>query len=663
MSFLELRHVTKSYQIGKRTYPVLKDINLKLELGEFVTIQGESGGGKTTLINIISGLDRHFGGDVLVAGQPLDHYHERQLDQYRRATIGYISQSYNLIDHLTVLENVLLALDMTRLHRGARLQRAQDLLAQVGLTAHLHQYPNQLSGGQKQRVAIARALAGNPQLLVADEPTGALDADNTADVMRLLQAIAKRGRLVICVTHSQRVAHAGTRIAHLVDGRLCAETVLQPAHQPAADASTQLTSRTLPWHVSALTAFKHMCYTWRWNTLIVLGTAIGLFAVMLFSALGNGLKGYINDQIDTIVDPQSITVMRYTTNAKQQAEQSVAQVDPAVTGAIADHLPTFSAAQLRTLRELPNVVRVEPGISTSDATIKIGRTSYSAPELTTWTGIDSKASVKAGHPAGNNELLLDKRTIAQKWSPSNWRQLVGRRVTVSYRVLTPANQLATVTRRLTVAGIVDSPSGIALNAVNYQTIRSMNRAGGASTQPTFVAVRVNGQAQNETVVNLINHIRQGGKKQFAARSIAATLVTVNTYVDLATVILAAIAGISLLVSIIMIIVTMYMSVSARMREIGILRSLGESRRDIRRLFTSEAVLLGLFSATLATGFAYAASFWLDRVLQRIAGYQFIQLQWQSVALIFGLALVIVWLAALLPARRAARLNPIEALAA
>ena len=666
MAYLEVQDVRKSYYIGKQAFPVLKGINLSVELGEFVAILGESGGGKTTLMNIISGLDRNFDGTVTVHGQTLDHLRERQLDRYRRETIGYISQSYNLIQHLNVLENVMLALDMTKLGRAARLRRAHELLGQVGLADQVKKYPNQLSGGQQQRVAIARALAGNPPIVVADEPTGALDAENTAEVMRILQKIATDGRMVICVTHSERVAQAANRVERLANGQIKDEHVLRPATpaQNSAEMPQQtIAARPLPWHVSFATAFRHMRFTWSWNSLIVLGTAIGLFAVMLFTGLGNGIRGYINHQVNNVVDPQSITVMRYSSNGKDQEEQSVA-VDPALAGTIASHMKTFSQKQLQTLRELHHVIDVEPGISATNATVMVGNDRYSAPELTTWTSTDPNSSLKVGHrPSGDNQIVLDKRTIAQKWSATNWRDLVGRSVTVSYQTVNAKGKPVTVTRQLTVSGIVDSPSGASLNAVNYATMQAMAQGAGMSKQPTFATVRVSMRNQNEAVVDEINQLKVNGKQQFSANSISTTLDRVNTYVGIATTVLAAIAGISLIVSALMIIVTMFMSVSARMKEIGVLRSLGESRRDIRRLFTSEALMLGGLSAVLATSLTYGFGAVLNHWLYKIAGYPLVQIHLQSIGMIFILAIVIAWLAAILPARRAARANPIKALAA
>ncbi len=192
----------------------------------------------------------------------------------------------------------------------------------------------------------------------------------------------------------------------------------------------------------------------------------------------------------------------------------------------------------------------------------------------------------------------------------------------------------------------------------------MRSAARVSTQPTFVSVRIKSRVQNQVVVNEINHLSINGKHPFAATSIAATLDSFNTYVNIATKVLAAIAGISLIVSALMIIVTMFMSVSARMREIGILRSLGERRRDIRRLFTSEALMLGIISATLATGLSYLAERGLNHGLAKLTGgYALVQIQLSNVIAIFIIAIIIAWLAAILPSRRAARANPIKALAA
>lgn len=674
MSYLELKDIHKSYYLGKDEFPVLNGINLTFERGEFVAILGESGGGKSTLMNIIGGLDREFKGQVLLENTAIDHHLEKQMDRYRRETVGYIYQAYNLISHLTVLDNVLISLDMTKSTLAQREERAKKLLTQVGLDSQYKKYPSQLSGGQKQRVAIARALASDPKIIIADEPSGALDSKNTAEVLQILDQIASEGRLVICVTHSQAVAEAGTRIVRLADGQIVDDERLKKAY-PVSQTNDQLQARKLPWYVPLNTAFKHLRYTWSWNFIIVLGTAIGLFAVMLFMGLGNGLKGYINEQIDDMVNPSVVTVSRYVATSKTASSSSAGQTTggssagmttSGTSGSAASSTstqPTFTTAQIKRLSQLKYVKSAQPTLSASGATVKIGTKDYTASTLTTWSASDRKSTIKVGHQAGKNEIVLDESTIAKKWSSKNWRKLVGKKVTVSYQTTDENGKQVTVKRQLTVAGITSTKTGSGANAVTYATMKSMRADKDVSTAATSAVVKVNASSHNTAVTKEVNQLKTNGKRLFKVTSMASMLSTVNTYVSLATTVLASIAGISLVVSALMIIVTMFMSVSARKKEIGILRALGESRTDIRRLFTSESLIIGVISATAATGIAYGTGAILNKVLYPIASYNLIAIQPQNVLLTFIIALIISLVAAILPAWRAARLNPIDALSA
>lgn len=221
MAYLELKDIRKSYFLGKEEFPVLKGINLQFELGEFVSILGESGGGKSTLMNIIGGLDRKFDGEVIINGNKLDHSQEQRMDRYRRDEIGYIYQSYNLINHLTVTENVRLSLDMTTLSAKEATDRTMDLLKRVGLSEHAKKYPSQLSGGQKQRVAIARALAMNPEVMLFDEPTSALDPEMVGEVLKVMQELANNGMTMVVVTHEMGFAkNVADEIWFMADGNI-----------------------------------------------------------------------------------------------------------------------------------------------------------------------------------------------------------------------------------------------------------------------------------------------------------------------------------------------------------------------------------------------------------------------------------------------------------
>src|SRR5690554_5529926 len=243
---LQIKNITKTYITGELKQVALNGISFNLRQNELVAILGQSGSGKTTTLNIIGGLDRYDSGDIVINNISTERYTDRDWDSYRNHTIGFVFQSYNLIPHQSVLANVELALTISGVSRGERRQRAKEALEKVGLGEHLHKRPNQLSGGQMQRVAIARALINNPDILLADEPTGALDTETSLQVMKLLQEVAK-DRLVVMVTHNSELAeNYATRIVRLRDGKIIddsnpfvveSENLPPPQHKKLGKAS------------------------------------------------------------------------------------------------------------------------------------------------------------------------------------------------------------------------------------------------------------------------------------------------------------------------------------------------------------------------------------------------------------------------------------------
>ncbi len=634
MAFLELKNIYKSYYLDKEEFPVLKGINLQFDRGEFVSILGESGGGKSTLMNIIGGLDRNFEGEVLVNGKILDHKKEKQLDSYRRATVGYIYQSYNLISHLTVLDNVLVALDMTTLTKEERRKRALELLDKVGLSEQVKKHPNHLSGGQKQRVAIARALASDPQIIIADEPTGALDAQNTKEVLALLDEIAR-------------------------DGKIDGDERLRPAY-PIPEDPTEITPRVLPAMASYRTAFKHLTYNFWRNSLIMLGTAIGIFAVLLFSGLGNGINGYIQNQINSLANPQAITVFKNTTGKKMTQEQIQSSLGQ--TMAADPQSMTISDHNIDRLRKLDNVSSVQPGIMVSAFQLDYNGKKQSGTSLSTWSKAITSDSIKQGHKPKNGEIVLTKQQAIQLSSAKNYKQMVGKTIRLSFTWIDANNNPVPVSGNFKVAGITEGAS--AGTSITYSTMRALLQKANASTAANFVTVNVTNLDNVQGVANKIDNLRGSNNKRIlGAITVGSILKTVNTYVSLASTVLASIAGISLLVSALMIIVTMYMSVSERTKEIGILRALGERKKDIRRLFTSESVFIGLFSAILALLIVAVVTVIINHALYGLIKYNIVQITVGNVIFAIVIAIVISFIAALLPARRAANLNPIDALAA
>ena len=221
---LELREISKSYVTSALTQVALDDVSVTFRDNEFVAILGAAGSGKTTMLNVSGGLDHFDSGDLVIDGVATAHYKDRDWDAYRNARVGFVFQSYNLIPHQSVAANVELALTLSGVSRGQRRRRALAALETVGLAEHSHKRPSQLSGGQMQRVAIARALINDPEIVLADEPTGALDSTASVQVMDLLQEVARQ-RLVIMVTHNPELAHQyATRIVELADGRIISDS-------------------------------------------------------------------------------------------------------------------------------------------------------------------------------------------------------------------------------------------------------------------------------------------------------------------------------------------------------------------------------------------------------------------------------------------------------
>ena len=217
---LQIKDIHKEYRTGNLVQRALDGVSLSLRDNEFVAILGPSGSGKTTLLNIIGGLDRYDSGDLIINGISTKKYKDRDWDSYRNHTIGFVFQSYNLIPHQTVLANVELALTISGVSKSERRRRAKEALEKVGLGAQIHKKPSQMSGGQMQRVAIARALVNDPEILLADEPTGALDSKSGEQIMELFDSLNEEGVTIVMITHDPKIAAKAKRIVRIIDGEI-----------------------------------------------------------------------------------------------------------------------------------------------------------------------------------------------------------------------------------------------------------------------------------------------------------------------------------------------------------------------------------------------------------------------------------------------------------
>lgn len=290
---LEIRNVKKIYKIGEIEFPALKGINLAFREHEFVAILGQSGSGKTTLLNIIGGLDRYDSGDIIIDNVSTKKYKDKDWDAYRNHRVGFVFQNYNLIPHLDVLSNVELALTLSGVSREERIEKAKKVLERVGLKDHMYKRPNQLSGGQQQRVSIARALVNDPTIILADEPTGALDSETSVDIMNLLTEISK-DKLIIMVTHNETLAKEyANRIVSIKDGELLSDT--NPFNPKEKDVKEETQKTSMSFFTALRLSFKNLL-TKKVRTLITaLAGSIGIIGVALVMSLQYGFTQYLDN--------------------------------------------------------------------------------------------------------------------------------------------------------------------------------------------------------------------------------------------------------------------------------------------------------------------------------------------------------------------------------
>ena len=320
---LELKKINKSYQTGDFVQQALKNVSIEFKKNEFVAILGPSGSGKTTLLNIIGGLDRYDTGDLIINQKSTKDFKDRDWDAYRNNCIGFVFQSYNLIGHIDILQNVEMGMTLSGVSSKERKKRAIEVLTRVGLKDHLHKKPNQLSGGQMQRVAIARALANDPDIILADEPTGALDSKTSVQIMNLIQEIAK-DKLVIMVTHNPELAHEyASRVIEMKDGEVVSDS--RKGTSKKEDTEPYTIRKTSMSFLTALHLSLNNIRTKKGRTLLTaFASSIGIIGIALILSLSNGFDRQIGifeqntlSSLPIVVSRQSVDLTEETMNQLQ----------------------------------------------------------------------------------------------------------------------------------------------------------------------------------------------------------------------------------------------------------------------------------------------------------------------------------------------------------
>lgn len=674
MKALEIKHIYKEYKLENKTkFQALNDISVSFNKGELVSIIGESGSGKSTLMNLIGGLDTDYDGEILIEGKSLKSFKDKQLDDYRKKKIGFVFQSFNLIPHLSILDNVTIPLTLSDVKESEKNEKAKIILKKLGLENQIKKKPTQLSGGQKQRVAIARALINDPDIILADEPTGSLDSQTTAQILEILKEIADEGKLVIMVTHSEKVASVSSRIVKIADGQIIEDKINQNYISSTKDLQIKEKQKEnkekKEKHLSFLSALKlsvHNMWASRTkNFLMALGVSISLVSMIFMLAFGAGLTNYINDLAQSYTNPKIVTVTKSSTGfmdfftPQTFTEDDITQV----TNDINDYLNNENIETEFRVNQSEIKFGYSTYIPSGQATIQVDENSeeINITSLTTTPYYYTEEQLLIGKISGNEETVSEtgekigevmfNSKIVGELGLENIEDTIGKTVIVKIKDYN-------IEKKMKITGIIDSSmtSQILAIYIDYDYLKSLTEEQGKILSPTSLYI----ETDSESTTNLINsYLNTSDKYSVSMENQMANMFSemMSTF----SIALAVIAGISLLVAMIMIMVVLYMSVSERTREIGVLKSIGARKKDIKKIFTTESFLVGLFSGIVGVICSGIVGAIFIIIFKALIGFAPLTFYWYYFATAIGLSVLISVLAGLYPASKAAKLDPVESL--
>ena len=639
-ALIELSGITRSFGMGELAVEVLHGIDLKIYPGEFVAIVGSSGSGKSTLMNILGCLDKPTSGHYLFMGEDVASFDRDELARLRREAFGFVFQSYNLVGTATARENVEIPAVYAGMPPDERQQRAETLLASLGLEARCDHRPSQLSGGQQQRVSIARALMNGGRIILADEPTGALDSKNGAEVMALFRQLSAAGHTIILITHEREVAEQAQRIIEIRDGNIIADPgpalpglrETPPDFTPHIDHGSALTE-LLEATRTALRALRANLFR---SMLTLLGIVIGVAAVIAMLAIGDGAKQQVIDQISAM-GTNLLTVRPGAPNQRGRATTS-----------------TLVPEDVTAIGTLDNILAAVPEQSSS-VTVR-------------FEGFDHRTEINA---------TSADYIVARSWQPASGTFFSAEDET---RYATVAVLGQTVASAL-FPGADPVGEYILVNNIPFQVIGVMMPKGATSwgqdqDDVVFVpfttgSLRLTGQRflRNVTVavedVARIDDTQEAvhalllarhGVEDFQIRNMASIIDTVSETQNTLTVLLGTVAAISLLVGGIGVMNIMLVSVTERTREIGIRMATGARTRNIQQQFLIEALVVSALGGLIGVG----AGLGIAALIAHFGTP--IQYSLAPVLLAFSCAFATGLVFGFLPARKAARLDPVVALA-
>lgn len=754
---LKLKNIKKDYKTGDFIQHALKNISVSFRKNEFVAILGPSGSGKTTLLNIIGGLDRYDSGDLIIDGKSTKSFKDKDWDAYRNHAVGFIFQSYNLISHISVLENVEMGMTLSGVSSAERRRKALELLEKVGLKDHAHKKPNQLSGGQMQRVAIARALANDPKIILADEPTGALDSKTSTQIMELIKEIAK-DKLVIMVTHNAELAKDyASRIVSMKDGVILDDTdSYDDENKRSGELSIKKTSMSL---LSALKLSFNNIKTKKGRTaLTAFASSIGIIGIALILSLSNGFNKEVEEfeenslaQSPIIIANESVQMDEDTLKALNRDSDLEEYTDKDtvytqddlsetlihqnnITEDYVNYLEKMNKDDVAGISYMKgtniqlieksdgyNLVSIGSGgsVSTGMSMLPVGNivdNNYDviAGSLNNEPGlilqVDSKNRVSArilkalgfdDEETSFNDILNKEFKIpvndeyyqrqGNYFIPTTNLEKVynsDNSITVKIKAIIRGKEdkkVVTDTSTLYYSSslvdevisknkdseIVKAQEDADFNVLTHQafdentTKENMLGYLGGDTLPVAIYIYPKDFETKDNITNYLDDYNKGkDEKDIIQYTDMAGMISSlsGNIMDAITIVLIAFSSISLIVSSIMIGIITYISVLERTKEIGILRSLGARKKDIKRVFNAETFIIGIFSGLLGVGIAYALTFPVNIIIENLSGLAGVaKLNPVHALILILVSLTLTIIGGAIPANMASKKDPVIAL--
>ena len=768
---LQLKDIVKKYNTGGTEIEVLKKVNISFRESEFVSILGASGSGKTTLLNIIGGLDKYSSGDMLLMGRSTKEFTDRDWDSYRNGTIGFVFQSYNLIGHLSVIENVKLALSISGESNKENDLKAKKALEDVGLGEHLHKKPNQLSGGQMQRVAIARALVTDPKIILADEPTGALDSKTSVQIMELIKEISKE-KLVIMVTHNPELARKySDRIVSVKDGEIIEDT--KPYTEQEGNNGYELKKTAMAFSSAIKSSFKNLLTKKFRSLMTVVASSIGIISIGLVLAISSGMDKYIKTMQNENLSSMPITISSNQINfgigednntsdsseenlvpkSRRDVHKNLYSEDALGNGETfikyiqenaKDYYSAIDFAKGYQIKALTKNTKGDiVDVKTDGQDNSRGNTIFSVlPEdkslIMNQFEIVKSLDQSFEYPKGNEVVLftaknneIDKNVLKALGYSENdkvkYEDILGK----EFSIVDNNNYYTKVENRFVPAAVdekmyntgtkvkivaiakakdsftvpqftlgytkelqdsllskevsseivkeqeKDKSKNILTNTKMDNEVATEVLSGlGANTEPSSILIYPKTFNDRDKIANTISEYNKkvadkygAGTEDYNKHSItysdmAKQMTSImSQMINTITLILTAFAGISLIVSSIMIGILTYVSVVERTKEIGILRAIGARKKDITRIFIAEAGLIGFVSGAVgvivSSGVALPISKTIAKAL-KIDNFS-AGLDIKSAVGLILLSVILTLIASVIPSRMAAKKDPVEAL--